>query len=320
MNINEFKQNIANFKDEYHEIAFKIEAIKLLEMECWFQEFGTDERNVKYCAEEVIKQFLYKEQELIYFVQQFLSNLGKSVYRPSGVPHAGTFFQPLNNLFPYYFDSLIAQFYSMIETEQRIQIEYYFNNSKTISFYPNRNKFGLWWEIYMLRNRVVHYTEPRYTVRNDRCFLYQNFSSACRMVRIDNNSNISLSTTLIDIYKNDDVKKSIEAQIISKERGNPFDVLFPLKTPKGYGKKNPMVLYIGTDIYFDYVQSGSRLLEEIKVFLNKINDIFFQYLYVQLKNQNEINDRNIALFIDEKVKTMKISELFADAISKVQDN
>ena len=80
------------------------------------------------------------------------------------------------------------------------------------------------------------------------------------MVQIKDNK-ISLLSTLIDIYKDVNIKKAIDISIKNHDY-NPFDLLFPYKSAKGKGKSEPMVLYISNDIYFDYVISGTKLIDE----------------------------------------------------------
>lgn len=318
MLVDEFKNNISNLKEEYIKIRFKIETLYFLITEYYFEKNGESEVQVRLDKEEIIKNFLYKEKELIYFVSQFLSNVNSSIPE-SEVPfkiETGMSFPPLNDVFPYYFDSLIIQFSSIIEPDQKKQIEHYFNNDKNLSFYPNRNQFGLWWEIYMLRNRLVHFTETRYSEQSKMCSCFETFSSKCNMIRIDEYNNIIFDSTLIDIYKSKYIKSKIEEVILSKGRINPFDLIFSLKSPKGYGKKEPAILHISDDIYFDYASSGVRLLNEISNFLNNVNGIFFTHLYSLLKNKDKITNNSIALFVEGKELTMQISELFIKIIEK----
>lgn len=92
------------------------------------------------------------------------------------------------------------------------------------------------------------------------------------MVQIKDNK-ISLLSTLIDIYKDVNIKKAIDISIKNHDY-NPFDLLFPYKSAKGKGKSEPMVLYISNDIYFDYVISGTKLIDELLKIIELINQEF----------------------------------------------
>ncbi len=314
MLVDEFKNNISLLKEEYIKSRFRIEALYFLITNYYIEETGGSEVLVRFDDISVIENYLYKQKEFIYFVFQFLSNISKSIPTSESLFQIkeGMSFPPLNDVFPYYFDSLIIQFSSIIELNQKNQLEHYLNNGNSFHFYPDRNQFGLWWEIYMLRNRMVHFTESRYSEQSKICSCYETFSSKCNMIKIDNHNHIFFASTLIDIYKSEYIKSKIEEAILSKERINPFDLLFPLKSPKGYGKNQPIVLHLSDDIYFDYASSGVRLLNEINTFLNKINNILFAHIYSRLKNKKNITNVNIVLYIDGEKLTMKVDELFTN--------
>lgn len=316
MSIEEFKKNIHFLKNDYTKLKFKIEAINFAIMNHNIENYGEDEVQVVFEENRVIEEYLYKEKELIYFISQFLNSILESIYRPGDAPSPKTDieFPPFNNTFSYYFDSLITQLYLIFESDQRVQLQHYFNNDKIIPFYPNRDCFGLWWEVYMLRNRVVHYTKNRYVPKKEKCACYETFSSRCNIIRIDKNGNIFFNTTLIDIYKDKYIENKIKESIASEDNTNPFELLFPQKSATGHNKKRPSVVSISDDINFDYASSGIRLLNEVNTFLNEINNMFFKYLYNQLKGKKDLINNSIALFIDGKEKIMSIKELYNTVI------
>ena len=100
----------------------------------------------------------------------------------------------------YYFDSFIAAFSTMIEPEQKEILEKYFDKVQIKNIYPSRNEIGLYWQINILRNRVLHFTGRRYDYSDSSCCCYENFSSEIKMIRIDSKGNINIPSTLIDIY------------------------------------------------------------------------------------------------------------------------
>lgn len=101
----------------------------------------------------------------------------------------------------------------------------------------------------MLRNRILHFTGKRYSYDNKYCSCYQDFSSQIKIIRIDEKGNINIPSTLLDIYKDENIKRAIDIAIKNK-RLNPFELLFPNKSAKGYSKKKPFILHISNDIFF----------------------------------------------------------------------
>lgn len=307
MKKSELLEKLEIIKSTFIKVEYMIEAIEISLIELELEKNGTEEHVVRYDAQRVIEEFLYKEKELIYFINQFINNI-KYVIENNHCDAANRTIMLNDNRFVYYFDGVITQMYLISESEQRVQIQNYINKGKKIDFYPNRNSFGLWWEIYMLRNRIVHYTETRYTPNKEVCYCFNSFSSKCNVINIDENNNINLNSNLIDIYKDKNIKELIEKTIVSNE--NPFDLLFPNKSAKGKGKKRPMVTFIDKDIWFDYATSGVRLLNEINDFLTSINNLFFFYIYDQIKDKKKIVDLNIVDFINVKEAAVSIKELF----------
>ena len=307
MTITELNNEINNIRENYNKIEFKLQSILLASTTLSIEKYKNEEHIVRYDELRIIEEFLYKEKELIYFVFQFLNNINLAVGTIK-TDERNIFSPPLNDKFSFYFDSLVTQLYSLFESEQRIQLQHYFNKDKSFDFYPNRNEFGLWWEVYMLRNRVVHYTENRCISGKEECTCYYSFSSKCNMVGIDKNGNIIINSTLIDIYKDNYVKQKIEEAIVTRD--NPFDLIFPNKSASGYNKKYPVVNIIDSDIWFDYSSSGIRLLNEVNTFLNSINDMFFDYISNQLINKEELMNSSIALLKDGKEMVMPIKDLY----------
>lgn len=186
----------------------------------------------------------------------------------------------------FYFDAFIASVSVVFESEQKQILSKYLNAKAIEKIYPSRNQFGVWWQIYMLRNRILHTTETRYDGNTDKCSRYMEFSSKILMVQIKDNE-ISLLSTLIDIYKDVNIKKAIDISIKNRDY-NPFDILFPHKSAKGKGKSEPTVLYISNDIYFDYVISGTKLIDEVLKILELINQEFLKEFSNYYSDKDEL--------------------------------
>lgn len=307
MNFKEYKKIVKDLENEYVNIEFKIQSILIASIELNIEKNKGEEQLVRFDELRIIEEYIYKEKELVYFVSQFLENLNSQI-DISNCKCGNTFYPVSNEKFSFYFDGLITQLYLLFESEQRVLLQHYFNKDKALSYYPNRNEFGLWWEVYMLRNRIVHYTGNRYLPGTEMCSCYCSFSSKCNGIKIDENGNININSTLIDIYKNNYIKEKIEDSI--KTDKNPFDLLFPNKSAKGKNKKYPIVNFISNNIWFDYASSGMRLLNEIYDFLNSINTMFFDYIINQLNNTEKLINSNIILMINNKEVIKSIKELY----------
>ena len=300
-------------KKEYIKQEKRIAAINIFAMQFIIEKNGVEEKIVKYDESEIIKEYLYKEKELIHFIKLYIdemvitiSNI-EEIYpretRPIQIPNP-------NDKISYYFDSFITQFSTMIELNQKDFLERYFRKIKDNNIFPSRNEYGLWWQIYMLRNRIVHYTEKRYSTSKENCICYQNFSSRCNIILIDEQENISMETTLIDIHKHEKIQAVIETSINSEDKQNPFDILFPNKSAKGKYRKRPIINVIAQDIWFDYASSGFDLINEIYNFLNNINEVFFNYYYENIENKKKLLDCKFLYIINNEEETITIKELY----------
>lgn len=275
------------------------------------KETGEKEVKVKYGIENVIDEFLYKENKTIFLVNNFLKCYMKILNSSYDIFKKKDICFPPNKDYQelaYYFDSFIASFATILEPEQKEILKKYIDETQIEKIYPTRNKIGLYWQINMLRNRILHFTERRYEYSNESCCCYENFSSEIKIIRIDSNGNISIPSTLIDIYSDKNIENAINKSI--KDRNNPFDILFPNKTPKGYSKKNPFVYHISNNIFFDYTFSLVNLLKEIEDFFDKINNIFLKKLSSYYNNLEDLKQSKTCLLLEDKEILYSISDVF----------
>lgn len=123
------------------------------------------------------------------------------------------------------------------------------------------------------------------------------------MIIIENNE-IKMKSTLIDIYKNLNIKKAIDIAINNREK-NVFDLLFPNTSAKGSCKKKPNILYISNDIYFDYAFSGIKLIDEILEVLDKVNHEFVKKFAADYSDINELLNSKTSLGAEEDAYSIK---------------
>lgn len=246
-----------------------------------------EEEIVTYDANELFDDFSFKINQATFFLKRYLEIFDEILLSTELFKQNNIFICPdvRYEQMVYYFDAFISSISSIVEAEQKDILLKYLNSKNIEKIYPNRNKFGLWWQIYMLRNRILHTTEERFDGNKEICSRYIEFSPKLRRVAIKENK-ISFLSTLLDIYKNENVKKEIEKSI--ENHDNPFDNLFNYKSATGKGKKNPRVLYIGNDIYFDYAISGCKLIDEVLDFFNSINHIFLESFSKYYSDNSEI--------------------------------
>lgn len=135
------------------------------------------EKLVQYGINEVYNEFVFKENKILFFIEKYLKSF-KNILECGFIPfQKNNVCIPINNLCDemiYFFDSLIASFAVIIESQQMNILIKYLNKSVQ-EFYPSRQQFGLWWQINMLRNRILHYTNARYDDSKETCSMYMDF-------------------------------------------------------------------------------------------------------------------------------------------------
>lgn len=285
MNLEELLDKIKFQIDYVDKVDKQINILKIIKFKKYEQQ--TEEEVVTYDANELFDDFSFKINQATFFLKRYLEIFDEILLSTELFKQNNISICPdvRYEQMVYYFDAFISSISSIVEAEQKAILLKYLNSKNIEKIYPNRNKFGLWWQIYMLRNRILHTTEERFDGNKEICSRYIEFSPKLRIVAIKENK-ISFLSTLLDIYKDENVKKEIEKSI--KNHDNPFDNLFNYKSAKGKGKKNPRVLYIDNDIYFDYVISGCKLIDEVLDLFNLINQVFLEEFSKYYNDKNEI--------------------------------
>lgn len=310
---------------KYGELKSKLDELKLKNDKAYMQthimfiplnnkvikQTGDKEVQVQYEIENVINEFLYKENKTIFLIGKFLICYLKILNTTSKL------FLEKNICFPpdsryqeltYYFDSFISSFSVIIEPEQKELLKQYFNKDIIDKKYPSKQNIGIYWQINMLRNRILHFTSRRYDYTNKACYCYENFSSEIKMINIDQEGNISIPSTLIDIYSDKKIEMAINKSI--SDGSNVFDNLFPNKTPKGYSKKKPFICHISNDIFFDYTNSLINLLSEIENFFDDINSIFIKKLSTYYDDMNDLKNSKTSILLEGKEILYSVNDIF----------
>lgn len=267
----------------------------------------TEEEIVTYDVNKLFDDFSFKIIQASFFLKKYLEKF-------NGILLSTKSFKQENisicldiryEQMVFYFDAFISFISNIFEAKQKDILQKYLKTKNIEQIYPNRNKFGLWWQIYILRNRILHTTEERFDGNKEMCSRYIEFSPKIRIAGTKEKK-ITFMSTLLDIYKDEKMKREIEKSIINHD--NPFDNLFKYKSAKGKGKNNPRVLYIGNDIYFDYATSGVKLIDEVLNFLSLINHEFLIEFSKYYKDKQEISKIKTSMNIDDDLYT--VSDVF----------
>lgn len=270
-----------------------------------------EEIRVRYDINEVWDEFVYFENKVLFFINNFLKTFLK------GLVNSGEILNKINIQFTsneiieeaiYYFEAMIVAFGVLVEPNQKDLLKKYLDNKQLEEVFPNRNEIGLYWQIYMLRNRIAHFTENRYDYSGDECIQYSEISSRVRMIKISDNGDIHCNSTLIDLYKCVQAQIAV-SKVLKEGKGNPFDLLFPNKSAKGHGKKKPFVSYINNNIYFDYVDSGIKLIEDIHYVFKGINQLFLDK-FIEGTDKDECLKKKMIIDFEDNTIEYAIGDVF----------
>ena len=213
----------------------------------------------------------------------------------------------------YNFDAFVLAASALLEGEGVGYMAAYLRKTPIANFYPKKHEIGLYWQLNLLRNRIIHHTGGRYE-NGEVCQRYSDFSSKINGIRLKD-GNIKLECTQIDVYRSPEVQKEIIRILITGDESNVFDCLFPEKSGKGHGKKNPGLLYPGVVLYFDHVTSGVKFISEIQQFILNMNEAFFVEFAHKIKNKESIPEVCMVYNEDGADIKCQVKELFD--ISKI---
>ena len=279
-----------------------------------------DETRIRYDINNVWDDFVYLENKILFFIDKYLNTFLRGININKDIMKNCNIIIPSNNILEestYYFDSFITFFSTLIEPEQKNLLNHYLDSNIINNIFPNRNNIGLYWQIYMLRNRIVHFTNGRYDNTTKECIRYYGFSSKIQSININNLNEIHANSTLIDINKCEQAREAVKMAIENSDI-NPFDLLFPNKSAKGYGKKNPFINYISNDIYFDYIDSGTKLIEDIHSLLKTLNKLFLDaFMLGDTESEKNLNSKTIIIFNDKEIEYSIYDAFYNEKILKL---
>lgn len=285
---------------------------------------GNDEMVLRYGISELWKNFSYEESKTLFFIEKFIDELLlklKNISKTINLNDSINTQIALRNTFDsisYYFDSIVSSFGVIIDSDRKSVLLKYLKNDKGLAKnFPDKINSKLWWEIYMLRNRIMHFSSGKYTIINGEAARYTDFSSKLNTLIISSSSKLYSYTTLLDINKLDGFEKLIEEARINNDI-NPFDILFDSNKAKGYKKDKPILVYLGHEAYYDIINSTPELIKQIHNVFEVVNNSFMQAYLNMLNNKEEYIKNNIGIILNKKEHRFSVSEVFEELEDKME--
>lgn len=220
-------------------------------------------------------------QDILKNVEEMIKDLkGESVQL--GVPI------PLANLLSYRFEDLLVAFPRLNEDPMITEIERYVHADNKTRIRKNCIKRddvkGLYWELNLLRNRAAHSIKGYYTQHAGIAARYLSISSKLYMIDIDKENKVFRSG-LYSYRKNECFPRIVQEYIIDAKYGDDLskkslmELLFESSSPKGHGRKKPVLLYPSNIEFFDmnsefYALSNDMMdyiITQLEVFKSEID-------------------------------------------------
>lgn len=274
------------------------------------RESNIDEEKVcRYQITNVWDDISYKEGKVLFFIDKYINTMLTALEIYKDLLNQKNTFIPANNIFEeatYYFDAMIASFSTLIEGEQKNILLKYFDANSINKIFPSREKVGLYWQVNLIRNRILHFDNGRYSNEDKECRRFYDFSSKINIISTDNSNNISAICNLIDSEKSD-IEAAIKIAINSKRK--LFDILFPETAAKGYKRKNPAILIIDRKFCFDHISSSISLITNIQNFLGNINHLFL-YKIIEGDNIEELKNSKVHVCFNSQEYEYSLKDVF----------
>lgn len=195
----------------------------------------------------------------------------------------------------YEFENLIVSFSKLNEEPTIINLTRVMSkeNQKNLkdNCFNKEDIDGLYWQLNLLRNRFAHSTPGYYSTNTTEAQRYMAISSRIFNIEVKDKK-LFLKTTLINLNKNDYVKKVIQEVIIDKKFGEEesqrplMDLLFSTK-PRGKNKSKPTMIFINNlgnfDLNEDFLILSLQMFDYIETQLKIIKNEFEIQLEPALK-------------------------------------
>lgn len=321
MNFNEYITDLKDLQEANQHIKRQLCCLQALQWAHTREKFQVGvEYRATYDLPELLEEYSWKANKCHYFLSKYidliLQELAFHEKHMESMPNSNNIFIGKTTILDeatYNFDAFVLAASALMEGEGVGYMEAYLRKTPVVNYYPKKHEIGLYWQLNLLRNRIVHHTGGRYE-NGEVCQRYFDFSSRINGIRFKN-EHIELECSQIDVYRSSEVQKEIARVLSTGDDKNVFERLFPEKSGKGHGKKNPGVLYPGVILYFDHVSSGTRFVSEIQQFILNMNEAFFVEFSHKIKNKTSIPEVGMIYHEDGVEVKCQVKELFD--ISKI---
>ena len=276
----------------------------------------------KYDITELWREYSFKLEKSIYYIYEYINGIRKAIMKLleiSNFDEQDTIFIPTMNSFDivpaiYSFDSMIVSISSLIEGDWKNIFSKYLNPNRILSIFPDNKDISLFWELNIIRNRIVHPTLSRYNTKNNECRQFVYFSTFPNNLSI-NNGELSMKCRIPDMYSSEEVKYAIRKTIELNEscsnakKTNVFDILFPETSATGKNRKNPTLIVYDDKINYDHIYSSIRLINDTLEFIDNIINLFFEEQIKKINNDEIIKDTYVVVIHNVEYK-LKIDDIF----------
>lgn len=296
MKYEDFLNAVSSIKHKNQKLSKMINIMYIPIMNIDFKkyEFGK-EYLCKYDLSNIWSTYSYKLRKSIFYINEYYKYMllelklqSKAIKFDSNISIPCSF---NSEIATYNFDSMILSFATIIEGDEKNNIGSYLSKItryRLNTIFPSKFKM-LYWEINILRNRIIHTTCGRYSEKNDECRRFYDFSTKPSIINIDKDKNINIKCNIPDVYSNKLIQTIIKKEILKKNsHDNIFDIIFPNKSSKRKNKKNPTVIIHDSNLNFDHICTSIKLVMEIQTFIENIVTLFMKEFLQKIPNKEEI--------------------------------
>ena len=251
-------------------------------------------------------EFSYLENKTLFFIDKYLKRFTEGLKVNEEIIDGQNIILPSNSILEeavYYFDSFINSFSEIIDEEEKKVLDRYLDEKELNKVFPSKNIVGIYWKINFLKNKVINFRSTRYDLTRKEQLKYYDFSSKIKTINIDKNGDIHVKCSLIDIEKCKAAKQAIKLAIYDKTI-NPYELVFPNRVEETSKISNNI------DVYFDYVNSGIKIIREIHRVLEKINKLFLDKFVEDVVNIDEIFSSKTSVNLEEKEMKYSVFDVF----------
>ena len=312
MTVREYLTKLEILEDRTITLKLQLELLSVIKSRYTFEKYSVGQEYLcTYDIEELWEEFSVKLRKCLYFLGKYCAGMRNEILlyaEPLKSNDVGLC--PSRNMEEaiFNFDAFILSACSVIDNEEKDYLAAYLKKTDVKPFYPNKREIGLYWQLNLLRNRIVHHTGGRY-INSEFCQRYFDFSSHVRMIRVVN-GHLYLECTQIDIHTSASVQEVIKKEIENDSKNNIFDELFPDKKAKGKNKKHPVMIMPNEKIYFDHVYGGQWVAGAVQDFMHKIIEAFFVEFHSLIKDRSSIPELGICIVENGKQCQVRVKDLF----------